>query len=152
MSGPGSRKNNLPKQLLLAHAMESAFDDNTKDEGTASSEDPPKENRIGGRGAPCPLKFPKVWALAALKYFDERFDQTLTGNCDSEELLRDCARRGLRGLRCTCPFMTIEAVPVPYCPGPGIIRLAGTSKGPGGRRARENLMPAVSGLRCGVTS
>ena len=86
MSGPGSRKNNLPKQLLLAHAMESAFDDSTKDEGTASSEDHPKENRIGGRGAPCPLKIPKMWALAAFKYFDERFDQTLTGNCDSEEL------------------------------------------------------------------
>ena len=67
--------------------MESALEDNTKDhEATGSSEDGPKENPIGGRGAPCPLKFPKVWALAALKYFDERFDQTLTGNCDQEEL------------------------------------------------------------------
>ena len=85
MSGPGSKKNNLPKQLLLAHAMESALEENTRDEGAGPSDDGPKEQPIGGRGCPCPLKFPRVYALEALQHFDERFDQTLTGNCDQEE-------------------------------------------------------------------
>ena len=87
MSGPGTKKrNDLPNQLLLAHAM-SSLEENTKDEGApGSSTDEPKENPIGGRGCPCPLKFPKMYALEALQYFDERLDQTLTGNCDQEEI------------------------------------------------------------------
>ena len=65
--------------------MESALEDNTKDE-VVESGDGPKETPIGGRAAPCPLKFPKMYGLAALKYFDERFDPTLTGNNDPEEI------------------------------------------------------------------
>ena len=41
---------------------------------------------IGGRSTPVPLKFPRKFGIALLKFLDERFDPTLTGNSNQEEI------------------------------------------------------------------
>ena len=51
-------------------------------------DDPSGEERtpIGGRSAPVPLKFPRRQGMACLKFLDERFDPTLTGNSNQDEI------------------------------------------------------------------
>ena len=77
-----------PHQMQQQLQMGPAPDDYGPDptQMIPKSDDSEKPIPIGARSAPPPIKFPKVHGLACLKFFDERFDPTLTGWCTQEEI------------------------------------------------------------------
>ena len=60
-------------------------------DGHATTTQQPTDNeelgpKIAGRCAPPPLAWPRNHALAGIKFFDARFEHTLTGFCEKEDL------------------------------------------------------------------